>query len=321
MTKVLVTLAVLAAGLVVWTWIAAARAVSRHPPSGVFVAVQGGRMHLRDMGPREAPAERTVVLIHGASCNHLALVLPLAKPLLDAGYRVIAIDRPGHGHSDRPSGRADADPARQASLLAEAMAAAGVPKAIIMAHSFAGAIATTMAMDHAERVAGLVLLAPVTHPWPGGITWYYHPGSWPVIDVLFSNTLPVLGFAMTAKSGVDAVFAPQAAPADYVEATALPLMLRPANFRANAQDVAGLLAHVTARAGRYGEIRQPTVVVSGDADTIVATWIHTAALGRELPDVKTVVLPGVGHVPHHADTARVIAETEALTARIGASTR
>jgi pimeloyl-ACP methyl ester carboxylesterase len=321
MTKFLAILAVLAAGLVAWTWIAAARAVSRHPPLGVFVGVTGGRLHLRDMGPRDAPPERTVVMIHGASCNHLALALPLAQPLLDAGFRVIAVDRPGHGHSDRPGGRADADPARQAALIGEAMAAVGAPRAIVLAHSFAGAIATTMAMDHAERVAGLVLLAPVTHPWPGGITWYYHPGSWPVVDVMFSNTLPVLGFAMTAKSGVDSVFAPQAAPADYVEATALPLMLRPANFRANAQDVAGLLRHVTARAGRYGEIRQPTVVLSGDADTIVATWIHTAALGRELPDVKTVVMPGVGHVPHHADTARVVSETQALGARIAASGR
>jgi pimeloyl-ACP methyl ester carboxylesterase len=173
-----------------------------------------------------------------------------------------------------------------------------------------------MAINHKEQVKGLVLIAPATHPWPGGITWYYHPGSWPVIDVLFSNTLPVLGFALTAKAGVAAVFAPQQPPADYIDATQLPLMLDPARFRANAQDVAGLRAHVDAWAGRYGEIRQPTVVISGDADSIVATWIHTEALGRELPDVRTVVLPGVGHTPHHADGPRVVAEVVALSERL-----
>ncbi|MGL4243394.1 MAG: alpha/beta fold hydrolase, partial [Beijerinckiaceae bacterium] len=147
-------------------------------------------------------------------------------------------------------------------------------------------------------------------------TWYHHPGSWPVVDVLFSNTLPVAGFALTAKSGVDSVFRPQVAPAGYMEATALPLMIRPANFRANSQDIARLYAHVVERSGRYGAILQPTVVISGDKDEVVLTSIHTAALARELPDVKAIVLPGVGHVPHHADTARVVAEVRALSDRL-----
>jgi pimeloyl-ACP methyl ester carboxylesterase len=314
--KALLALLIVAAGLAIWTWIAAWRAASRFPPQGVFVPVSGGRLHLRDMGPRDAPPERTAVLIHGASCNHMALVLPLAEPLLAAGFRVIAIDRPGHGHSDRPGGRADASPVRQAALIDEALAALGVSGGLVVGHSFAGAIATTMAINHADRVRGLFLLAPVTHPWPGGITWYYHPGSWPVIDVLFSNTLPVAGFALTAKAGVDGVFAPQQAPADYIEASELPLLVRPANFMANAQDVAGLLAHVTAWSGRYGEIRQPTVVVSGDADDIVATWLHTEALGREVPDIRKIVMPGVGHTPHHADTALVVREIAALADRL-----
>jgi pimeloyl-ACP methyl ester carboxylesterase len=302
-------------GLAVWTWLSAASAVSRHPPQGVFVPVAGGRLHVRDMGPRNAPAEKTIVMIHGASCNHLALTLPLAEPLLAAGYRVIAIDRPGHGYSDRPGGRDDASPARQAALIGEAMTAIGAPRAIVLAHSFAGAIGTTLAMDAPDRVAGLLLLAPATHPWPGGIAWYYHPGSWPGIDVLFSHTLPVAGFALTAQAGVAEVFKPQTPPSDYIDATALPLMLRPANFRANAQDVAGLLAHVKARAGRYGAIGQPVTIISGDADTVVSTQIHSRALAAELPDGQLIVLPGVGHVPHHADTTRVISEALALSER------
>jgi pimeloyl-ACP methyl ester carboxylesterase len=316
MTKALAVFAVIAAGLVAWTWIAAARTASRHPPQGVFVNVAGGRMHLMDMGPRDAPPERTIVMIHGASCNHLALTLPLARPLLDAGFRVIAIDRPGHGHSDRPGGRDDASPARQAAIVAEAMAAAGAPEAIVLAHSFAGAIATTLAMDHPARVRGLVLIAPATHPWPGGVAWYHHPASWPGIDLLFSNTLPVAGFSLTARAGVDQVFTPQETPDGYIEATALPLMLRPANFRANSQDMVGLQAHVRQRSPRYAEIRQPTVVISGDVDRVVSTTIHTMALVKQLPDAKAVILPGVGHVPHHADTARVVAETKALSDRL-----
>jgi pimeloyl-ACP methyl ester carboxylesterase len=318
-TALLVILA-LVVFLAAWTQVVVAKAISRHAPTGIFVPVAGGRMHLRDIGPRDAPPERTLVLLHGASCNLLALTLPLAGPL-STGFRVIAIDRPGHGHSERPGGRADASVTRQAALISETMLAAGVPKAIVVGHSWAGALATTLAMDHPERVAGLVLLAPVSHPWPGGITWYYHVGNWPVVGWIFSHLLPVPGAAMTMQAGVDSVFTPQASPPGYIEATALHLMLRPANFMANAEDVAGLLAHVRERAGRYGEIKAPAVIISGKQDGVVATWIHTEALRRELPTVTVHVLEGVGHTPHHAATDFVVGEIEALAVRVSAAVK
>jgi pimeloyl-ACP methyl ester carboxylesterase len=316
LTTLIIIVAVLLV-LAIWTQAVVAKAVTRHPPTGIFVEVTGGRLHLRDMGPRDAPAERTIVLLHGASCNLLALTLPLADALAK-GFRVVAIDRPGHGHSDRPGGRVAASVTQQATLISEAMAAAGVPRAIVFGHSWSGALATTLAMDHPGRVAGLVLVAPVSHPWPGGITWYYHVGSWPVIGWLFSQLLPVPGAAMTMQSGVDSVFTPQKSPPGYIEDTALHLMLRPANFMANAEDVAGLYAHVTARAGRYGEIKAPTVIISGEKDGVVYTSIHTVGLARELSDVKVHIMPNVGHAPHHADTGFVVGEIDALAHRLEA---
>ena len=316
-------LVVVLAGLVLWGVLAAAVATRRFPPTGIFTPVTGGRLHLRDIAPREGGAigpERTIVMLHGASCNLLALTLPLADPL-GRRFRLIAIDRPGHGHSDRPGGRESAAIARQAALIAEAMAAAGAPRAIVLAHSFSGALALSLAMDHPERVAGLVLLSPVSHPWPGGIDWTYHAGSLPVIGALFSRLLLAPGAAFTMAAGVRGVFAPQEPPPDYVAKTALPLLLRPKEFMANAQDVAGLAAHVAERSGRYREIRAPTLVISGDADRIVYTEIHTASLARELPDVTAHVLPGVGHVPHHAATDFVVAEIEALSRRLEAGAK
>ncbi len=313
----------LLAVLVLWGALAAARVARLYPPTGVFVPVTGGRLHLRDMAPRDggpAAPERTIVMLHGASCNLLALTLPLAGPLAER-FRVIAIDRPGHGHSDRPGGRDSASITRQAALIAEAMAAAGAPKAIVLAHSFSGALALTLAMDHPDRVAGLVLLSPVSHPWPGGIDWTYHAGSLPVIDQLFSRLLLAPGATLTMQAGVRGVFAPQEPPPDYVAKTALPLLLRPSEFMANAQDVAGLAAHVAERSGRYGTIRVPTLVISGDADRIVYTSIHTASLAKELPDVTVHVLPGVGHVPHHAATDFVVSEVEALSRRLEAAAK
>ena len=56
------------------------------------------------------------------------------------------------------------------------------------------------------------------------------------------------------------------------------LVLRPAAFTANAIDVAGLHAHAVATAPRYGEISAPTVVISGDMDTVVDEQIHSIGL-------------------------------------------
>jgi len=45
-----------------------------HPPSGRFVDVEGGRLHIVELGPADAPA---IVLLHGASGNLLDMRLAL----------------------------------------------------------------------------------------------------------------------------------------------------------------------------------------------------------------------------------------------------
>ena len=88
-----------------------------HPPSGRMVEVEGGRLHLVELGPAQAPA---IVLLHCASGNLEDMRFALGARLA-AHYRVILIDRPGHGWSDRPHGAADASPARQADLIHQAL--------------------------------------------------------------------------------------------------------------------------------------------------------------------------------------------------------
>ena len=88
-----------------------------HPPTGRFVEVDGGRLHLVELGPAGAPP---VVLLHGASGNLGDMRLALGERLARS-HRVILIDRPGHGWSDRPGGSADASPARQAALIHQAL--------------------------------------------------------------------------------------------------------------------------------------------------------------------------------------------------------
>lgn len=278
-----------------------------HPPSGRFVEVTGGRLHVLELGTRtDAPP---VVLLHGASGNLNDMRVALGERLA-ARHRVILIDRPGHGWSERP---VDAAPAtRQAALVAEALDRLDVKRAIVVGHSFAGAVITAFALNYPDRVAGLVLLAPVTHPWPGGIAWFYSVSATPLIGPLFARTIVLPVAFPFLEVFARTVFAPQPMPEDYVGRSALALLLRPSAFLANARDVAQLKESVVRQSPRYGEIKAPTVIISGDRDTIVSTDIHARALAATLPHAKLIVLPGVGHAVQHVAADLVVAEIDRL---------
>ncbi len=282
-----------------------------HRPAGVFVPVAGGRLHVVELAPARASAAPPVVLLHGASGNLEDLRLTLGNRLARS-HRIILIDRPGHGFSDRPGGAADASPGRQAALVAEALARLDVERAIVVGYSLAGAIAAAFALDFPERVAGLVLLAPVTHPWKGGTYWYNEVVSTPLVGPLFARTLVLpLGHVMLAP-GIRTAFAPQSPPADYARRAASALMLRPAEFIANAQDLAVLKQFVTAQVPRYRAIATSTVIITGDRDTTVSPDIHARAAAALIPDAKLVVLPGIGHMVPHAAAEAIAVEIEGI---------
>ncbi len=139
----------------------------RYPPEGAFVDIgDGARLHYTERKP--IGVERAVVLLlHGASGNQADVMLPLGDRLAAAGFRVLAFDRPGHGWSDRPDGRGDASPARQAVLIRRGLDRLGVHHAIVLGHSWSGALAANFALDQADITQGLVLVSPVLYPWSG----------------------------------------------------------------------------------------------------------------------------------------------------------
>ena len=309
----IVPLGLLLFALLAATSIGTAVIERRHPPRGRFVDVTGGRMHVVDIGPPDRRDGLPVVLLHGASANLEDMRVALGEGLARE-RRVIMIDRPGHGWSDRPGGEADACPGRQAALILETLDGLGVRRALVLGFSWSGALATALALTAPARVAGLILLAPVTHPWRGGVSWYYRLAATPILGPLFGHTLALPVGAMMLASSARKAFVPQPQPDDYVTRAAIALVLRPTQFLANARDVAALKAGVAAQAPRYPGIDAPTVIVTGDKDRRVSPRIHSRALAAVLPRARLVVLPGVGHMLHHAAKDRIIREIERLAA-------
>jgi pimeloyl-ACP methyl ester carboxylesterase len=283
----------------------------RYPPTGRMIDVAGGRLHVVEIGPRDAVGP-PIVLIHGATSSLETMRLPLGD-MLAKNRRVILIDRPGFGWSTRDD-LSNSSPAAQARMIDEALGKLGVDRAIVVVHSLAGALGALLALDYPQRVAGLVMLAGVAYPWPGGVGTYNEVVTTPVIGKLLAYTITLpLGYFLTDIGG-RAVFAPQAMPDGYIAATATPLVLRPRNFLANAWDLVTLKPAVAAQAPRYPDIKVPTVIITGDADNIVYPDIHSRHFAETVPDAKLIVLPGVGHMVQNAAPDLIIREIERLIA-------
>jgi pimeloyl-ACP methyl ester carboxylesterase len=285
-----------------------------YPPRGARIEVAGAVLNVVDLGPRDASLP-PVVLLHGASSN-MEVMRPLAERLLHA-HRVILIDRPGHGGSTREHVE-DSTPQVQARMVVEAMEKLGVGPAIIVVHSLAGAIGARMALDDPSHVAGLVMLASVTHPWRGGVGWTNRLVSTPLIGPLLAYTITLpLGLLVT-ESGARGVFLPQVMVDDFVTGSATRLLLRPREFLANARDLVDLKAAVAEQAPHYGEIDLPVTTICGDEnDKTVSTNIHSRPFAAAVKGAKLIVLPGVGHMVQYAAPDLVVSEIEAMAGRIG----
>jgi len=310
MTVLAVIAALLCAGAIV-TLIGSRVIERRFPPRGRSIVAGGLRQHVVELSADAATDTPPIILLHGAGCN-LEDLRALGE-WLAVTHRVIMVDRPGQGWSEG-RGRATSLATAQAAILCEVLDRLGIARAIAVGHSWGGTLAVAFALDHPDRVAGLVLLAPPTHPHLHRLTWLYGMLSLPFAGWLFARTFALPLSALALPAGVRGAFLPQKPPPDYLNRSAAWLLLRPHSFLANARDVAGLQRFLAGQVLRYGDLHMPVVVVSGEFDSIVAPRQHTIAFAAALPGAKLVLLPGVGHMPHHAEPKRIVAEIEDLMA-------
>ncbi|WUW19575.1 alpha/beta hydrolase [Streptomyces sp. NBC_01463] len=116
-----------------------------------WVDAEGIRLHAVEGG---APAGPVVVLLAGFPQTWWAW--RKVMPGLAGRFRVIAVDLPGQGHSDRPQGGYDTHTV--ASRVQAALTALDVPKYWLVAHDIGAWVAFSLALGHEERLHGVVLL-------------------------------------------------------------------------------------------------------------------------------------------------------------------
>jgi len=287
----------------------AARAEREVPMSGQLIEIGDDRLHVVEVG-QGCP----ILFIHGlgAQLHHFTGTV---FDGLRGDFRLIAVDRPGSGYSVRGAG-STAALVEQAGSIAELIDRLGLAKPLVVGHSLGGMIALTLALEHPQKVGGLALLSPLTHPFgtPPAVFAGLRIQS-QVLRKLISHTLAVPASARLAEKTLAAVFGPQAATPDYMTKGGGWLGLRPSHFEATVVDYLAAERDVPALSLRYEEIKVPTGILYGDQDGLLDYREQGLAMAGRIDDVEIELLPGIGHMPQFVEQAAVEAFIRKMAAR------
>ncbi len=210
----------------------------------------------------------TLVLIHGAGGSRLHWPGELRRL---PGATVYTLDLPGHGRSEGKGCNTISDYAKAVVAFLDAV---GVERAAIAGHSMGGAIAQTMALEFADRAAGLVLVATgarlrVAPAILEGIPNNLDGAAELITHFAWSpdapSALTELGRQAILETGPDVLLG------DFVACDNFDTM------------------------ERLGEIKTPTLVVTGSADQLTPPK-YARFLADRIPDARLVLIEGAGHM-------------------------
>jgi len=311
------TLLVLTAVLVVFWAVTLWRAGSReaaweaaYPPAGQFVTVDGVQVHLTVEG--EGP---DVVLIHGSSGNLRDMTYSLSKRLAER-YRVISVDRPGLGYTDRfdPAGEPIVD---QASVLARAVAKVGAERPVVLGQSYGSAVALAWGVHQTDRAAALVLVAGVSGTWDSDTTFFNRlTASWwgqRLVVPLMTAWVPT----SYLDDAVDGAFTPEPTPEGYRDHFGPELSARRDSLRANGLHRVNIRDEMYELVEGYGALTMPIELVHAPEDEVVPLVTHALPFLERVPAANLVQTPGAGHMPHHLAEDEVIAAVDRAATAAG----
>ena len=285
-----------------------ARAEASHPPEGQFINIGGIQVHAVVMG--DGP---DLVLLHGASGNTRDMTFALG-PELAQRYRVIVLDRPGLGYTD-PIHDQGASISEQADLLSQAAQALGAERPIVLGHSYGGAVALAWAVNHPDRIGGVVALSAASHPWDTGLSTYYKILSHPVLGRIVIPMITAFVPERRVRTALEQAFAPGAVPNGYMEHFGPRLSLRRFSLHANARQRANLHSEITALSQHYPSLSAPLEVLHGTDDKVVGFHVHSTPLAKAVPGAQLTPLAGLGHMTQHDAQSEVIQAIDRIASR------
>jgi pimeloyl-ACP methyl ester carboxylesterase len=272
---------------------AAMRAKYGGPPSQFVDIGDGVTVHLRDEGPKTAPA---IILLHGSNAD-----LHTWEPwvtALKSQYRVIRFDQVGHGLTG-PDPAEDYSTANYVADIGAVADKLGLESFIIGGNSMGGKHALAYTIAHPERVTGLVLVDGSGGPMlksgkkddeksSGNIG--FKIARMPGINLLAEQITPRSLIAQSLEQTVSVKsVANDANVTRYWE-----LLRYPGNRRATLKRFSQPYDALTE--AEIAAVTTPTLILWGEEDRLIPVeagrW-----LDKVMPASTLVVYPRIGHLP------------------------
>lgn len=285
---------------------AAARGDTDAPADSRWVGPEGRRTRYLEAG-----SGPPVLLIHGATSTADDPAAALFDTLAER-HRVVSVDRPGHGWSDRVRWTHSSVQA-QAAVVGDAVAALGLERPVVVGHSYGGAVAMALALKRPDAISGVVALAPVIVPEPRLEHLLFSPRAVPGAGDAFTETagrgfdrllLPLLW---------EAQFTPQKQPERFRAAFPYERAKGSAQVVATGEDATSLFWSLTELVAGLHRCAVPVRVLVGEADKVVNPN-HSRFLARTAPCASIELLPELGHMIHWFAQSKVADTVEALSA-------
>jgi pimeloyl-ACP methyl ester carboxylesterase len=285
-------------GLAIWGYapdrdIAELRSEYGGAPSQFITLANGQEVHVRDTGPRDAPA---LLLIHGSGAS--LHTWEGWADRLEKTYRIIRYDQPGHGLTGPQidgdySGKAFSDTA------AMVMDHLGVSSYLVAGNSMGGWVAWSHALAYPERVKGLILVDSSGAPAiaPREIPIGFRLASSPLFQPLITSFTPRSIIASTLEGSV--------ADKDMLSDAHIDRYWNLLRYPGNRQAVLdmGKADRKQITAEEIAQIAAPTLILWGSQDTLIpvdaARWFD-----EHIPDSSLVIYGDLGHLPMEEDAAR-----------------
>ena len=264
-------------------------------PDSHFADVNGLTVYYKEMGQ----GEPVIIFLHGFGASEYSW-REVMEPLSRSG-RVIAYDRPAFGLTNRPmdgnwTGTNPYSVQGNVELLDGLMDELGVEKAIIVGNSAGGEVAVAYAIEHPERVQGLVLADPAVGG--GGHGGWLPQWALPVMALpQMRHIAPLLVRTIADEMGNDSIrmvwHDPSRITPEVYEGYRKPL--RSDNWDKALYEFT-IAGNPVSYSEQLADLKMPVLVVTGDDDRIVPT-AESIQLSREIPGSELVVLKDCGHVP------------------------
>jgi pimeloyl-ACP methyl ester carboxylesterase len=241
--------------------------------------VNGAEIFVATGGREFDRALPTVVLLHGAGFDHTTWALH-SRWFAHHGFGLLAPDLPGHGRS---TGKPLASIAEMADWVAALLDAAGATKAKLVGHSMGSLIALETAARHPAKVSSLSLIGTAA-------TMTVGPD---LLKAAEANDPAAIDMVSIWGLGFQAELGGSLAPGLWMHSGAQRVLeqCRPGVLF---NDLNACNAYQGALAAA-AKVAVPVTLILGERDTMTPAKAGKA-LAAALPNARTVVLPGAGHM-------------------------